>query len=76
MGRQMPRQRIQFNRRLEENTEELLNNAENQVAALSQYTEFVKQKKYEKAEEHHKEVDTLESDKEKVRELFNKNTQK
>ena len=41
----------QFDRRLEENTKELLTKAENQVWAMSQYTEFLTQKKYEKAKE-------------------------
>ena len=48
--------------------------AENQVAALSQYTEFLKLKKYEKAKEHIDEVETLEADIEKVWELFHKNS--
>ena len=40
---------------------------------MSQYTEFLKQKKYEKAKEHLDEVEALESDIEKVWELFLKN---
>ena len=38
----------QFDRRSEEKAEELLSKAENEIAALSQYTEFLIQKKYEK----------------------------
>ena len=56
----------QYDRRSEEKAELNLTKAENQIAALSQYTEFLKQKKYEKAKEHLDEVDTLESDIEKV----------
>ena len=47
----------QFDRRSEEKTKELLSKAENQIAALSQYSEFFTQKKYEKAKEHLEEVD-------------------
>ena len=50
-----------------------MTNAENQIAALSQYTEFLKQQKYEKAKEHLKEVEALENDIEQVWELFHKN---
>ena len=39
----------QFDRRSEEKCEELLSKAENQIAALSQYSEFLTQKKYKKA---------------------------
>ena len=66
----------QFDRRSEEKAGELLSKAENQIAALSQYTEFLTQKKYEKAKEHLEEVDKLEADIEKVWELFNKNAHK
>ena len=52
----------QFDRRPEEKTEELLTKAENQIAALWQYSEFLTQKNYEKAKEHLKEVDKLEAD--------------
>ena len=62
-----------YDRRCEEKTELNLTKAENQIAALSQYTEFLKQKKYEKAKEHFDEVEGLESDIEKVWELFHKN---
>ena len=62
-----------YDRRCEEKTEINLTKAENQIAVLSQYTEFLKQKKYEKAKEHLDEVDSLEADIEKVWELFNKN---
>ena len=62
----------QFDRRWEEKTEELLTEAENQIVALSKYTEFLTQKKYEKAKEHLEEVDKLDADIEKVWELFNK----
>ena len=62
----------QFDRRCEEKEkpEELLSKAENQIAVLSQYTEFLTQKKYEKAKEHLEEVDKLEADIKKVLELF------
>ena len=66
----------QFQRRSKEKAEELLNKAENQIAALSQYTELLTQKKYEKAKEHLEEVEKLEEDIEKVWELFNKNAHK
>ena len=62
-----------YDRRCEEKTEINLTKAENQIAALSQYTEFLKQKKYEKAKEHLDEVESLEADIQKVWELFNKN---
>ena len=62
----------QFDRRSEEKCEELLSKAENQIAALLQYSEFLTQKKYEKAKEHLEEVDKLEADIEKVWDLFNK----
>ena len=39
---------------------------------MSQYTEFLTQKKYEKAKEQIEEVNKLEADIEKVWELFNK----
>ena len=65
----------QFDRRSEEKTEELLIKAENQIVALSQYSEFLTQKKYEKAKEHLEQVDNLEADIEKVWDLFNKNAQ-
>ena len=63
----------QFDRRSEEKTEELLAKTENQIAALSQYSEFLTQKKYEEAKEHLGEVDKLEADIEKAWDLFNKN---
>ena len=66
----------QVDRRSKENTEELLSKAENQIAAQSQYTEFLTQKKYKKAKEHLGEVDKLEADIEKLRELFIKNAHK
>ena len=56
-----------------EKSEINLTKAENYIAALSQYTEFLKQKEYEKAKEHLDEVETLEADIEKVWELFHKN---
>ena len=56
----------QYYRRSEEKAELNLTKAENQIAARSQYIEFLKQKKYEKAKEHLDKVDTLESDIEKV----------
>ena len=56
----------QFDRRSEEKCKELLSTAENQIAALSQYSEFLTQKKYKKAKEHLEEVDKLEADIEKV----------
>ena len=55
---------------------ELLSKAENQIAALYQYSEFLTQKKYEKAKEHLEEVDKLEADIEKVWDLFNRNAHK
>ena len=61
----------QFDRRSEEKAEELLSKAENEIAALSQYTEFLIQKKYEEAKEHLEEVEKLEEDIEKVWKLFN-----
>ena len=66
----------QYDRRSEEKAEENLNKAENQIAALSQYTEFLMQKKHEKAKEHLEEVEKLEEDITKVWELFNKNAHK
>ena len=60
----------QYDRRSEEKAKLHLTKAENQIVVLSQYTEFLKQKKYEKAKEHLDEVDTLESDIEKVWECF------
>ena len=66
----------QYDRRSEEKTEENLNKAENQIAALSQYTEFLMQKKHEKAKEHLEEVEKLEEDITKVWDLFNKNAHK
>ena len=51
-----------------------LTKAENQIASLSHYTKFLKQKNYEKAKEHINKVDSLESDIEKVWELFHKNS--
>ena len=66
----------QFNRRSEEEAEELFGKAKNQIAALSQYTEFLTQKKYEEAKEHLEEVEKLEEDIENVWELFNKNAHK
>ena len=66
----------QHDRRSEEKAEENLNKAENQIAALSQYTEFLTQKKHEKAKEHLEEVEKLEEDITKVWELFNKNAHK
>ena len=66
----------QFDRRSQEKAEELLSKAENQIAALSQYAEFLTQKKHEKAKEHLEEVDKLEADIAKVWELFNKNADK
>ena len=63
----------QYNRRSEEKTEENLNKAENQIAALSQYTQFLMQKKHEKAKEHLEKVEKLEKDITKVWDLFNKN---
>ena len=42
----------QFERKSEENIEELLAKSENQITALLQYSEFLTQKKYEKAKEH------------------------
>ena len=62
-----------YSRRCKEKTEINLTKGENQIVALSQYTEFLKQKKYEKAKEHLDEVEALESDIEKVWELFHKN---
>ena len=59
-----------YDRRCEDKTEINLSKAENQIAALSQYTEFLKQKKYEKTKEHFDEVEALESDMEKMWELF------
>ena len=56
----------QYDRRSEEKAEENLNKAENQIAALSQYTEFLTQKKHEKAKEHLEEVEKLEEDITKV----------
>ena len=41
----------QLDRRSEEKAEELLSKTENQIAALSHYTEFLTQKKYEKAKD-------------------------
>ena len=64
----------QYDRLSEEKAELNLTKAENQIAALSQYTEFLEQKKYEKEKEHLDEVDTFESDIEKVWELFHKNS--
>ena len=64
----------QYDRRSEEKAELNLTKAENQIAALSQYTEFLKQKKYDKAKEHLDEVETLETDIEKVWELLHKNS--
>ena len=64
----------QNDRRSEEKAELNLTKAENKIAALLQYTEFLKQKKYEKGKEHLDEVETLESDIEKVWELFHKNS--
>ena len=52
----------QFDRRSEEKTEELLSKAENQIVALSQYSEFLTQKKYKKGKEQLEEVDKLEAD--------------
>ena len=67
----------QYGRRSEEKAEEHLNKAENQIAALSQYTEFLTQKKtQEKAKEHLEEVEEPEEDFCKVRELFNKSAHK
>ena len=54
----------------------MLTKAENQIAALLQYLEFLMQKKYKKAKEHLEEVDNLEADIEKVWDLFNKNAHK
>ena len=48
-----------YHRRCEEKTEINQTKAEYQIAALSQYTEFLKQKKYEKAKEHLDEVEAL-----------------
>ena len=62
-----------FDRRSEEKTEELPTKAENQVAALSQYSKILMQKKYEKAKEHLEEVDKLEAG---MWDLFNKNAHK
>ena len=59
-----------YDRRCEEKTEINSTKAKNQIAALSPYTEFFKQKKYEKAKEHLDEVESLEADIEKVCELF------
>ena len=59
-----------------EKCEELLSKAENQIAALSQYSEFLTQKKYKKAKELLEEVDKLEADIEKLWDLFNKNAHK
>ena len=64
----------QYDRRSEEKAEENLKKAENQIAALSQYTELLTQKKHEKAKEHLEEVKNLEEDITKVWELLNKNT--
>ena len=64
-----------YDRRCEEKTEINLMKAENHIAALSKYTEFLKQKKYEKAKEHLDEVESLEADIEKVWELFHKKLQ-
>ena len=66
----------QYDRRSEEKAEENLDKAENQIAALSKYTEFFMQKKHEKAKEHLEEVEKLEEDITKVWELFNKNAHK
>ena len=66
----------QYYRRSEEKAKENLNKAENQIAALSQYTELLTQKKHEKAKEHLEEVEKLEEDITKVWELFNKNAHK
>ena len=63
-----------YDRRCEEKIEINLTKAENQIAALSQYTGFLKQKKYEKAKEHLEEVEALENDIEKVWEFFHKNS--
>ena len=54
-----------YDRPCEEKTEINLTKAENQIAALSQYTEFLKQKNHEKAKEHLDEVESLEADIEK-----------
>ena len=64
----------QYDRRSEEKAELNLTNAENQIATLSQYTKFLKQKNYEKAKEHINEADSLESDIEKVWELLHRNS--
>ena len=64
----------QYNRRLEEIAELNLTKAKNQIAALSQNTEFLKQKQYEKPKEHLDEVDSLEADIKKVWELVHKNS--
>ena len=64
----------QYDRRSEEKAEINLTKAKNQIAPLSQYTEFLKQKKYEKAKEHLDEVETLEAGIEKVWELLHKNS--
>ena len=66
----------QFDRRSKEKTEELLTKAEKQIAALSQYSDFLTLKKYEKAKELLEEVDKLEADIEKVWDFFNKNAHK
>ena len=66
----------QYDRRSEEKAEENLNKAENQIAALSQYTEFLTQKKHEIAKEHLEEVEKLEEDIIKVWELLDKNAHK
>ena len=63
-----------YERQCEEKTELNLTKAENQIAALSQYTEFLKQQKYEQANEHLDEVEALEADIEKVWDLFHKNS--
>ena len=65
----------QYVRRSKEKAEENLIKSENQIAAFSQYTEFLMQKKHEKAKEHLEEVEKLEEDITKVWDLFNKNVQ-
>ncbi len=50
-----------YDRRTDKKIEEMVTKAENEVAVLSQITEFLKQMKFNKVEEHEQEVEILET---------------
>lgn len=66
----------QYDRRADEKLEYNLQRAENEIAALSQVAEYLKQLRYDKYKDHLEDVEKLESDIEKAWEVYNVNSHK